>query len=161
MFRRSHFVLLATGLTSTAALAASPHFVSASATLGSGGGLSVSFKEAGLGANQNIDYLASATLSAEWACLNKGGKNPTAANKRTISSALSTPGTFSSGKNGSVSATIDLGAPAKPPADEFSCPSGQTLALASVSYSSTKIEDRTNGVSKEIPASSKVLMALP
>jgi hypothetical protein len=121
----------------------------------------MAFKEAGLGANQNIDYLVSAKLAAEWACINKGGKNPTAANKRTISSAVSKPGTFSSAKNGSVSASIDVGVPAKPPAEEFSCPSSQSLVLAKVSYSSVKLEDKTNGVSKDLPEGSKTLMTLP
>jgi hypothetical protein len=157
---RPCLALVAIVLTSGAAFAASPHFVSASATIGNGGALTVGFKEAGLGANQNIDYVAHARLAAEWACINKGGKNPTAANKRTISSAVTKPGSFSSGKNGSVSASIDLGAPAKPPAEEFSCPSGQTLVLASVSYSSVRIEDKTNNVSKSVPDASKTLMTL-
>ena len=48
------------GLVSTAAYAVSPHFVRASGTLNSDGSLTVSFKEAGLGTNQNIDYLLTA-----------------------------------------------------------------------------------------------------
>ena len=43
-----------------AALAVSPHFISASATLNADGTLTANFKEAGLGTNQNITYVLSA-----------------------------------------------------------------------------------------------------
>ena len=66
------------------ALAVSPHFVSASAQL-SGTNLSVSFKEAGLGTNQQITYVASADPTVTYVCVNRGGANPSAQNKTTIS----------------------------------------------------------------------------
>ena len=52
-----------------AALADSPHFVQASGSLNGDGSLTVSFKEAGLGTNQNIDYTlsADATVAPGWA----------------------------------------------------------------------------------------------
>jgi hypothetical protein len=43
----------------------------------------VSWHEAGLGDNQNIDYRASADVSAVYTCLNGGGNHPKAANKET------------------------------------------------------------------------------
>ena len=60
------------------ALAVSPHFVSAAGTLNSNGSLTVNFKEAGLGTNQNINYTFSANASATYVCVNKGGGNPAA-----------------------------------------------------------------------------------
>jgi hypothetical protein len=130
------------------ALADSPHFTSASAAFASGSNdLVISLKEAGLGANVNVDYLASATENATWACLNGGGKNPTAANKRVISTPISQPATLSSGKNGSVTGTITIKASPQPAPEEFSCPSGQTLALAAIAYADVKLVDKTNWVS--------------
>jgi hypothetical protein len=57
------------------ALAVSPQFVSASANL-SGTNLIVSFKEAGLGTNQQITYAASAYSTVTYVCVNRGGANP-------------------------------------------------------------------------------------
>jgi hypothetical protein len=148
------------GLLSGAAAAAAPHFVSASAAW-SGNGLTASFKEAGLGANQNVDVVLSATLTANWACINNSGKNPSAANKRAVTSPVSKSGTFSSGKNGSVSASLTLDAPAAPPASEFSCPSGQKLTLMDLAYASVNVADKTNGVSKALEGSfSRTLVTL-
>jgi hypothetical protein len=92
------------------ALAVSPHFVSASARL-SGTNLIVSFKEAGLGTNQNITYTASADATATYVCVNRGGANPSASNKTTVSGPVSATGTFNSGKNGNVTASLTLNPP--------------------------------------------------
>jgi hypothetical protein len=135
------------GLNAPAALAASPHFINASASFGSGDALVVSFKEVGLGDNQNIAYVASANATAEYACVNRGGKNPEAANKQSVQGPVSASGTFSSGKNGSISGSLTLHAPS---AGSFSCPSGQRLVLASVSYSGVRITDTTNNVFEDI-----------
>jgi hypothetical protein len=81
----------------TAALAVSPHFVSASANV-SGANLSVSFKEAGLGTNQLITYQADANATATYVCVNKGGANPRASNKTNVSGPVSGTGTFNSGR---------------------------------------------------------------
>src|SRR5262250_71001 len=91
-----------------AALAVSPHFVSASATVNADGSLTVSFKEAGLGDNVLISYTASADATATYVCVNKGGANPSAANKTTVSGPVSASGQFSSGKNGSISESLTL-----------------------------------------------------
>ncbi|MGH2691825.1 MAG: hypothetical protein ACRDHM_04910, partial [Actinomycetota bacterium] len=63
--------VLAIGLFAQAALAASPHFLRASAAR-SGNNLVVSFKEAGLG-NSAITIEASALASRTDQCVNKGG----------------------------------------------------------------------------------------
>jgi hypothetical protein len=78
-----------------------------------------------------------------YACINGGEKNPAAANKRTVNATVSASGVFTP-KNGSVRGSLTLSAPS---AGDFTCPSGQTLTLQSVSYSNVTITDVTNNVS--------------
>src|SRR6266516_4328279 len=115
-----------------AALAVSPHFISASGTLNADGSLTVKFKEAGLGTNQNINYLLTA--------------NPSAQNKTTVSGPVSATGTFSSGKNGKVTASLTV----SPPPSDITCPPGQSLQLTSVSYTGVTLTDTTNNVSVSV-----------
>ena len=128
------------------ALAVSPHFVSANAAL-SGTNLVVSFKEAGLGTNQLITYTASADSTVTYVCVNRGGANPSASNKTTISGPVSATGTFSSGKNGQVTSSLTLNPPGP---GSFSCPSGQSLEIAQVTYTNVAITDTTNGITEPI-----------
>jgi hypothetical protein len=164
MRRRLLFVLalpitlLAMVLAAPPALAVSPHFVSASAQL-SGTNLVVSFKEAGLGTNQLINYTASADATATYVCVNRGGANPSASNKTTVSGPVSASGTFSSGKNGNVSASLTLMPP--PPPSTFSCPNGQSEATAEVSYTNVAITDTTNGITEPIPGTFSTGCLLP
>ncbi len=140
--------LLALFIAAPAALATSPHFISASAAFqGSGPNLNVSFKESGLGNNQLITYTASANATAVYACINGGGNHPKATNKETVSGPVSATGTFSSGKNGTISQTLTLTPPGP---GSFTCPSGQKLTLADVSYASVSIRDDTNGITESI-----------
>ena len=125
------------------ALAVSPHFINASGTLNADGSLTVNFKEAGLGTNQSINYTLSADATATYVCVNKGGSNPSAQNKTTVSGPVSASGTFSSGKNGNVTASLTV----NPPPSDISCPNGQRLELASVSYTDVTLTDTTNNVS--------------
>jgi type II secretory pathway pseudopilin PulG len=125
------------------AFADSPHFIRASGTLNANGTLTASFKEAGLGANQNINYTLSANATATYVCVNKGGANPSAQNKTTVAGPVTASGTFNSGKNGEVTASLTV----SPPPSDISCPPGQKLELASVSYSNATVTDTTNGVS--------------
>jgi hypothetical protein len=159
--RRIFFVLAAVFATAAiavpAATAVSPHFISASATLNADGTLTGSFKEAGLGTNQNIDYTLSANGTATWVCVNKGGANPSAQNKTTVNGPVSASGTFSSGKNGNVVASLTL----SPPPSDISCPKGQTLQLASASYTDVAITDTTNGVTEAIPGTFSTGCLLP
>jgi hypothetical protein len=129
------------------ALAQSPHFIRASANLNNNGTLTVSWKEAGLGDNQNISYVASADATATYVCVNRGGANPSAQNKTTVAGPVSAEGTFSSGKNGQITASLTL----SPPPSDISCPPGQTLQLAEVSYTNVAITDTTNGITETIP----------
>lgn len=150
MFRRLLIALCAPLILvvafATTAQADSPHFVRVSAQL-SGADLTVSFKEAGLGTNQLIDYTATADATAVYVCVNKGGGNPSASNKTSVSGPVSASDTFSSGKNGQVTASLTL----QPPSSgSFSCPPGQSEEIASVSYTNVTISDTTNGVTESI-----------
>ncbi|WP_034672101.1 hypothetical protein [Ectobacillus panaciterrae] len=128
---------------------AEPHFIKASASFdGNTPNLNVTFKESGLGNNVSITYVASADATATFQCFNNGGKHPKAANKETVSGPVSAMGTFSSGKNGTISQTLTLFPPGP---GSFTCPSGQTLILTDVTYTNVKILDITNGISKNIP----------
>lgn len=156
------FVLLSASLLAlfafaTTAQAVSPHFVKASAHL-SGTNLVVDFKEAGLGTNQLITYTASADSTVTYVCVNRGGANPSASNKTTISGPVSATGSFSSGKNGQVTASLTLNPPGP---GSFSCPSGQSLQIAQVSYTNVAITDTTNGITEPIPGTFDTGCLLP
>jgi hypothetical protein len=142
---------------STAALATSPHFVRADAQL-SGANLVVSFKEAGLGTNQLITYVANADATATYVCVNRGGGNPSASNKTTVSGPVSATGTFNSGKNGQVTASLTLNPPGP---GGFTCPNGQSREIAQVTYTNVSITDTTNGVTESIPGTFSTGCLLP
>ena len=138
-------LLLAMGAL-TPAHAASPHFIYANGALNGGGTLTVKFKEAGLGANQNIAYLLEADATATYVCVNRGGANPSASNKTTVAGPVSSTDTFSSGKNGQITNSLTV----SPPPSDISCPNGQSLQLASVSYENVTLTDTTNGISTDV-----------
>jgi hypothetical protein len=73
-------VVTLTALMATAAMAGNPHFVTASATR-QGNNLLVSGKVAGLGNETQIHVV----VTADAACLNRGGNFPDAENKETFS----------------------------------------------------------------------------
>ena len=134
------FVMLAMA---AAATAQNEHFVRASGSLNNDGSLTVSFKEAGLGTNQLINYTLSADATAIYVCVNRGGANPSASNKTAVAGPVSATGTFNSGKNGQVTASLTV----QPPFQDIGCPNGQTQQLASVTYTDVTLTDTTNDVS--------------
>ena len=140
-------VFVAFALIAQQAFADSPHFIRASGSLNNDGSLTVNFKEAGLGTNQNINYELTANASATYVCVNKGGANPSAQNKTTVAGPVSATGTFNSGKNGQVTASLT----AQPPPSDISCPPGQSLQLAQVSYTNIVLTDTTNNESISVP----------
>jgi len=120
----------------TTARAQSPHFLRTSASgVNSDGTLNVCFKIAGLGSNQSIDVTASAHADATYACRNRGQQCPNAANKVNVQSDVSATGTFTSGKNGSIRASLTV----EPPDTTLTCPGGQKLVLVSVSYTNVSL----------------------
>ncbi len=137
--------------TSTLAWAVSPHFVGKVTASSSGTTVQVCWKEAGVGANQNIDYTASANATATYVCKTNAGTCPNAANKTTVNGPVSSSGTSSSDRNGNITGCLSLNAPG---AGSFTCPKGQTLTLSSVSFTGIKIEDTTNDVGQTATPSS-------
>jgi hypothetical protein len=118
-------------LGATAALADSPHFLKATASVDASGNLLCTFKEAGLGNTvTTTNITCSANATAVYACINGGGNHPKAANKETVNGPVSGGGAFPV-RNGQTTGTISVGPPS---AGDFSCPSGQDLVLASVCY---------------------------
>lgn len=131
---------LATGV----AFAASPHFVNGpDASLNtSTGSVTVTWKEAGLGDTTLVSYEASADGRARYQCVNHGDKCPAAANKQDVFGPVSATGTFASGKNGSITASLTI----QPPASTLDCPGNQIIKLVSVSYTDIALADLTNNV---------------
>lgn len=121
-----------------------PHFIknATSASL-SGSSLVVSFKEAGLPSGAVETVQVTATATENWFCVNNGSGNPQASNKRTSVSTASASGQFTADINGNITGSLTVTAPAAPAG--FSCPSGQTLELGSITYSSITITDLTSG----------------
>ncbi len=145
-------------LAATAAQAANAHFIFANAAVGDDGHLIVSWKEAGLGDNQLIHYEASADASGFYACINGGNKHPQAANKEAFEGPVSGEGTFNSGKNGQITASLDIA----PPPSGLECPNGQRLVLACVTYSGITLRDTTNGIDAGVPGTvSRTLFPIP
>jgi hypothetical protein len=140
-------VFMAVAMIAQQALAQNEHFIRASGNLNNNGTLTVSFKEAGLGTNQEIHYTLTADATATYVCVNRGGANPSAQNKTTVAGPVSAEGTFNSGKNGQVTASLTV----SPPPSDISCPPGQSLELASVSYTNVVLTDTTNNVVQPIP----------
>jgi hypothetical protein len=135
--------LMALAIVAVPALAQNEHFVRASGNVNADGSLTVSFKEAGLGTNELINYTLSADATATYVCVNRGGANPSAQNKTTVAGPVSASGTFNSGKNGQVTASLTV----SPPPSDITCPPGQSLELASVSYTNVTLTDTTNNIS--------------
>lgn len=149
-------VALVTSMAFTAgAMAQAPKFHSATSSVNNDGALVVSWDERGLG-NENIDYTLTADATAVYACINRGGKNPAAANKETINDDVSAGGSFEV-RNGRVQASLAAGPIS---AGDFSCPGGQRLVLASVSYTNIVLTDTTNNVSTTVPDASRTFFTV-
>lgn len=153
-------ILLAGALVAAMAFAAAasadaPKFHSASSSVNGAGALVANFDERGLG-NTNIDYTLTADATAVYACINGGGNHPQASNKETVNAEVSAAGSFEP-KNGRVQASLSAGPPS---AGSFSCPNGQRLVLASVSYTNIVLTDTTNGVSTSLPNASRIFFAV-
>jgi hypothetical protein len=131
--------LLMVGMAVSTAFADSPHFISeGTASILSNGAYQVAnFKEAGLGNTAITEKitLSVASASATYACINGGGNHPSAANKETVTAPLSASENFPV-RNGQTTGTISVGPPGP---GNFSCPSGQKLVIAAVSYTGVEL----------------------
>jgi hypothetical protein len=145
--RRMFYVIAAVFATAAfavpAALADSPHFLYANASVSSStGALRVDFKDAGLGTGVSsiAITLTVDTATATYQCWNNGGQHPRAGNKETVSHSLTVTGNFAV-RHGQTTAFLTTGPPDQ---GNFSCPSGQTLYLVDdVSYSGITVCDET------------------
>lgn len=138
----------ALALAASAAWAVSPHFISATGAVDTSGTLVVDFKEAGLGANVLVDYVLTTVASASYQCYNKGSNTPQGNPYQLSDQGITVPGSFSSGKNGQITASIDAGPPDPAPAEAaLKCveQGNKQLCLQSVSYANTRLTDTTFG----------------
>jgi hypothetical protein len=115
-------------------------------------------KQAGLGTNQLINYLAEADATVTCTCVTNSGRCPNAANKVTFTEAVAEPATFSSGKNGQVNQTITLSPPACPSSDPPTCGGGQELTLSAITWENIQLKDLTTPVGP-VPATPSSLSA--
>ena len=129
--------------------AVNPHFIFVRASLQSDGDLNVSFKKAGLGTNQLINYLAEADATVTCTCVTHSGKCPNAANKETFTVAVDQPAAFNSGKNGQVNQTLTISAPECPPSDPPTCGNGQEFRLSAILWENIQLTDLTTPVGPE------------
>jgi hypothetical protein len=148
-------VVTTTLVLASPASAVAAKFHSATGTVSGSGALVVSFDERGVG-NGNIDYSLTANATAVYACINGGGKHPKAANKETVSAEVTASGSFES-KNGRVVASLSTGPNS---AGDFTCPPGQRLVLAGVSYTDIVLTDTTNGSSVTVDDVSRTFFAV-
>jgi hypothetical protein len=132
------------------ALADAPKFHSADSSINNDGALVASWDERGLG-NDNVDYTLTADAEAVYACINRGGNHPEAANKETVNAEVTANGSFEP-KNGRIQASLTAGPPS---AGSFTCPGGQRLVLAAVSYTNIELCDTTNNVCTSLPDRSR------
>jgi hypothetical protein len=143
----SIFVAAALAIGPAAFAAGNPHFIKnlSSATL-DGANLVVSFKEAGLpsGAVETVTVTATETVTYE--CVNGGGMNPSASNKKSITRNVSESGTFTADQNGNIVGSLTL-EPLSAAQVGFACPPGQTTTFVSATYSNVLITDSTSGAS--------------
>ena len=128
-------------------------FHSASSSVADDGALVVSFDERGLG-NDNVDYTLVADATAVFACINGGDNHPQAANKETVQAQVSAAGSFEP-RNGRIVASLSAGPPS---AGGFECPPGQSLVLASVSYTAVVLTDVTNGTVVSVADAARVFV---
>ena len=147
------FITLGAVLSAPSVWADNAHFIKADGTIDNDGGYVASFKEAGLGTNQSIDYVLSAGAGTQFTyqCYTRNNNTPQGAPNSVFPSNLSTGGTFNSGKNGSITASLTL-----VPSPTDGCQGGGLkLCLDSVSYQNVVLTDTTNSVSIGLPSLSR------
>lgn len=132
------------------ASAQNPHFVRADATgPNNNGSISVTFFIAGLGSRETISVTASADATVKYACQNRGGNFPPAANHQEFSTTVQNSGTATATRSGQVRDTLTLA----PPAPTLQCPPGQHVVLVSVSYTNVQVTAVTSEgtISQSVP----------
>jgi hypothetical protein len=139
------------------AVAASPHFLFAS-NQGIAPGTftdTITFKIAGLGDTVTTTVTATADAVAVYACRNNGGNFPSDPKKQVSTGTVSASGTFTSGKNGSITGGLTL----SPPASTLTCPGGQSEVTACVEYENKAVSEPAAGTEPAQPGSASVVAA--
>ena len=119
-------------LSSQAVLAGSPHFVGGISVTRDGNSLTVSGKEAGLGNEDQVHIVITATAL----CINPGQNHPKAANKASVSAEGDFPV-----QNGKANFTLTLTATFQP-----NCTPPMTVVFTDVT-----VTDTTSGISQSFP----------
>lgn len=114
------------------------------------GNVTVCFKATGL-PKKPTTYTAKGTVTASYACRNRGGNCPPGQDT-TIKETVAVSKTYSPDKYGAVSACIVLYVP-KPSSSP--CPDQMALVLKSVSWSGISITDVTNSIGPVYASPSK------
>lgn len=100
--------------------------------------------EVGVG-KPDIVYRLDTVVTATFGCVNGGENRPKATNKITITAPLQRTIDLRADKNGQITGNVVLDTGSVSPTD-FSCPTGQTLAALSATFTNNTITDTTNGV---------------
>jgi hypothetical protein len=119
-------------LAAPSAMAGNPHFVGSPTISRSGNTLTVSGKEAGLGNEDQIHVVLTATAL----CINPGGKHPKAENKESVSAEGDFPV-----QNGKANFTLSVTATFQP----------NCSPPMSVQFTDVTLTDETNGLTKSFP----------
>jgi hypothetical protein len=100
--------------------------------------------EVGIG-KPDVVYRLETVVTVTFGCINSGANHPKASNKITITEPLEKSVQLAADKNGQITGSVVLETPSVSPGD-FSCPTGQTLAALSATFTNNTITDTTNGV---------------
>lgn len=134
----------------------SAHYTNTDASVDEQGRLVSTFKIAGLGDAVSTTVTLTANAHAEYACRNHGGGFPSDPKKQTVEGPVSEAGSFTSAKNGSISASLV----AAPPPATMDCPPGQEIVLLSVRYTEVKLSEPTAGEASIPGTFERVFIAL-
>ena len=142
----------ATVLAAAPALAGgSPHFIKhltkvTDADLTS---VTVAFKEAGLESGAVETITVTAHLDATYQCVNRGGHNPDDPKKTVISGDHSKSGEFKAARNGNVTGSLTVTAPA--PSTVLDCPNGQKAVHTVSTWSNISVTDEDTLATITVP----------
>jgi hypothetical protein len=131
-------------------------FPDTSASVNDLGALVVHIDEAGVGTSE-IKYTLTANAKAIYACINGGENHPKAANKEEKVGQVSSSGSFQA-EHGRVEANMPPTGPLSP--GSFTCPSGQKLVLAAVTYTNIVLTDLKDKVTDELGSVSRTFLKL-
>ncbi len=134
-------LIVCTAAAQSKSTTATPAFTSASTTTNVSGWLTTTFKETGLNpAELDVTYEFSAYAVGTYGCVSR--KSVTQLGQ--VAALETSSQTMQISSNGTVRGGMALEPPG--PQAGWSCPSGTTLALLQVSYSTVALQDTTNGV---------------